>query len=41
MMWSSDGTGMGVFVPAEDTAAERVARLAEQVQEWEIGNGGG
>jgi hypothetical protein len=36
MVWSADGTGMGVFVPVEDTAAERVARLADQVQEWEI-----
>ena len=36
MMWSSDGTGMGVHVPTQDTAAARVARLAEQVQEWEI-----
>ena len=36
MLWGSDGTGMGVFIPAEPTAAEQVARLAEQVQEWEI-----
>lgn len=36
MVWSADGTGMGVFVPAEDTAGQRVARLADQVQEWEI-----
>lgn len=36
MLWSSDGTGMGVFIPAEPTAAEQLARLAEQVQEWEI-----
>lgn len=36
MLWSSDGTGMGVFIPAEPIAAEQVARLAEQVQEWEI-----
>lgn len=36
MVWHADRTGMGVFVPAEDTAAQRVVRLAEQVQEWEI-----
>lgn len=36
MAWSADGTGMGVHVPTEPTAAERVARLAEQLQEWEI-----
>ena len=36
MLWSADGTGMGVFIPTEPTAADQVARLAEQVQEWEI-----
>ena len=36
MLWGSDGTGMGVFIPAESIAAEQVVRLAEQVQEWEI-----
>ena len=36
MAWSADGTGMGLHIPTEDTAAARVARLAEQVQEWEI-----
>jgi hypothetical protein len=36
MLWSPDGTGMGVFIPTEPTAADQVVRLAEQVQEWEI-----
>lgn len=36
-LWGADGTGMGIFIPAEGmTAAERVTRLAEQFQEWEI-----
>jgi len=34
--WHSDATGQGVFVPSERLSAERVARLAEQLQEWEI-----
>ena len=36
MLWSADGTGAGVHVPAGPAVAERVARLADQVQEWEI-----
>lgn len=36
MASGADGTGMGVFIPTEPTVAERVARLAEQIQEWEI-----
>jgi hypothetical protein len=36
MAWGSDGTGMAVFIPSERLAVERVARLAEQLQEWEI-----
>jgi hypothetical protein len=34
--WRSDGTGLGVFIPPERMVAEHVARLAEQLQEWEI-----
>lgn len=36
MAWSADGSGMGLFIPTEPTSAERVARLADQVQEWEV-----
>jgi hypothetical protein len=36
MASGSDGTGMGIFVPAQRLTAERVARLAEQLQEWEV-----
>jgi hypothetical protein len=34
--WHSDGTGMGVFIPSERPDAESVARLSEELQEWEI-----
>jgi hypothetical protein len=36
MAWGSGGSGMGLFIPTERLAGERVARLAEQVQEWEV-----
>jgi len=35
-VWGSDGTGMGLVMSSANLAAERVVRLAEQVQEWEI-----
>jgi hypothetical protein len=33
---SDDGGGMGVWVSLAGSPAERVAQLAEQVQEWEV-----
>jgi hypothetical protein len=33
---SGDGSGMGVWVSLADSPAERVAQLAEQLQEWEV-----
>lgn len=33
---SGDGGGMGVWVSLAGSPAERVAQLAEQVQEWEV-----
>lgn len=33
---SDDGGGMGVRVSLAGSPAERVAQLAEQVQEWEV-----
>jgi hypothetical protein len=35
-VWGSDGTGMGLVMPTARLVAERVVRLAEQLQEWEI-----
>ncbi|NPC95303.1 hypothetical protein [Nocardioides sp. zg-DK7169] len=34
MLWSPDGSGVGIFVRAGDSPAARVAHAAEQVQEW-------
>jgi hypothetical protein len=34
MMWSADGSGSGVSVRRAAPLAERVARAADQVQEW-------
>jgi hypothetical protein len=34
--WHSYGSALGIFIPSEHLAAERVVRLAEQLQEWEI-----
>lgn len=36
MVWSSDGSGTGVYVSRLAPAAERVAALADQVQQWAI-----
>lgn len=36
MLWSPDGSGTGVWVSRSDPASERVAALADQVQEWAI-----
>lgn len=35
-LWGSDGTGLGVWIYVARLGAEQVARVAEQVQEWEI-----
>lgn len=34
MLASADGSAMGVSVRAEETSAEQIAWVAEQVQEW-------
>lgn len=34
MLWSTDGSGTGVSVRRSAATAERVASVAEQVQEW-------
>ena len=36
MLWSRDGSGMGVQVDLTDSGPDRVARVADQVQEWVI-----
>ncbi len=36
MLWSADGSGMGVTVTATDPEADRTAKAADQVQEWVI-----
>ncbi len=36
MLWSPDGSGSGISVPRAATAFERVAAVADQVQEWAI-----
>ena len=36
MMWSDDGSGMGVSIYLGDSEPARIARAAEQVQEWVI-----
>jgi hypothetical protein len=36
MLWSSDGSGMGVQVQREQPFADQVAWLADQVQEWAV-----
>jgi hypothetical protein len=36
MLWSSDGSGTGVYVSRSAPACERVAAMADQVQEWAI-----
>lgn len=36
MMWSPDGTGSGVSVLRSASAPERVADVADRVQEWVI-----
>jgi hypothetical protein len=35
-LWGYDGTGMGVWIYVARRGAGQVARVAEQVQEWEI-----
>jgi hypothetical protein len=36
MLWSPDGSGTGVYVSRSAPAFERVAAMADQVQEWAI-----
>lgn len=36
MLWSPDGGGTGVSVSRSDPVHERVAKFADQVQEWAI-----
>lgn len=36
MLWSPDGSGVGIFVRAHDPEVSRVAHAAEQVQEWVV-----
>lgn len=36
MLWSADGSGSGVSVQRSATAFERIAEVADQVQEWAI-----
>jgi hypothetical protein len=35
-LWGADGTGLGVWIHVAWSGAEQVARVAEEVQEWEI-----
>jgi hypothetical protein len=34
MLWSTDGSGMGVWVDPQASQMEQVAMLADQVQDW-------
>ncbi|AXK36863.1 hypothetical protein DVA86_34330 [Streptomyces armeniacus] len=36
MLWAPDGSGQGLTPPPGGTAAERLAGLADQVQEWAV-----
>jgi hypothetical protein len=36
MLWSPDGSGTGVYVSRSVPAAERIAAVADQLQEWAI-----
>ncbi|WP_438297590.1 hypothetical protein [Streptomyces sp. HUAS TT7] len=36
MLYAPDGSGRGLTPPVDATAAERLAGLAEQVQEWAV-----
>jgi hypothetical protein len=36
MLYGPDGSGSGVFVLAGEPLADRVARVADQVQEWAV-----
>ena len=36
MVWSTDGSGSGVSVDRRAPSAERVAAVADQIQEWAI-----
>lgn len=36
MLWSSDGSGTGVYVSRSAPACDRIAGMADQVQEWAI-----
>jgi hypothetical protein len=36
MLWGVDGGGRGIAVVRSETDAERIASLADQVQEWAI-----
>jgi hypothetical protein len=35
-LWSADGSGVGVYVFRDAPEAERVAALADQVQDWVV-----
>ncbi|HWU23969.1 MAG TPA: hypothetical protein VN088_20700 [Nocardioides sp.] len=36
MLWSPDGSGVGVYVRRDSAESERIAMVAAQVQEWAI-----
>lgn len=36
MLWSPDGSGTGVYVAKSASSPERVASMADQVQDWAI-----
>lgn len=36
MLWSGDGTGQGISVHRDESAAEQVVEAAGHVQEWAI-----
>jgi hypothetical protein len=35
-LWAADGSGQGVWVDTAKTAAEQVAMVADQVQDWAV-----
>lgn len=36
ILWAADGSGQGVFAMAEEPLAQRIASVADQVQEWAV-----
>jgi hypothetical protein len=36
-VWSPDGSGMGIWLTLAVSRAQQIARVADQVQEWAIG----